>query len=99
MIDDKTINHISSLSRLNMNRAEKEKLKKDMEDIINYIGILNEIEVTETEPLPYIFSTSNVFREDVQKESQPVKAVVANAEERTENYFKVPRTIEAGNGK
>ncbi len=99
MIDDKTINHISRLSRLNMNRAEKEKLKKDMEDIINYIGILNEIEVTETEPLPYIFSTSNVFREDVKKESQPVKAVVANAEERTENYFKVPRTIEAGNGK
>lgn len=94
IIEDETIEYVSILAKLELSREEKEAAKKDMGRMLDYIDKLNELDTSKTEPMSHVFPVQNVFREDRVSDEVSREDVLANAPERTEDAFVVPKTIE-----
>ena len=92
-ISDETIEYVGILAKLELSDSEKEAAKADMEKMLYYIDTLNELDTTGIEPMSHVFGVSNVFREDVVTNGDDREEMLANAPQRTEDSFKVPRTI------
>ena len=62
--------------------------------MLDYIDQLNELDTEGTEPLSHIFSVSNVFREDIVENGDDRENLLANAPEKKNGAFVVPKTVE-----
>lgn len=92
-ISDETIEYVGILAKLELSEQEQEAAKADMERMLDYIDILNELDTSETEPMSHVFQVNNVFREDVVTNGDGSEETLANAPVRAEQSFKVPKTI------
>jgi len=92
-IDDETIDYVGILAKLELSPAEKEKAKKDMEQMLDYIDEMNELDTSGVEPMVHIFQTNNVFREDVVTNGDGHDDMLKNAPEVKDGAYKVPRTF------
>lgn len=93
VISDETIEYVGILAKLELNDAEKEQAKKDMGEMLDYIDKLNELDTSNVEPMSHVFPVSNVFREDVVTNGDGSAMTLANAPEKKDGGFKVPKTI------
>ena len=94
VISDETIEDVGILAKLELYDAEKEAAKKDMASMLDYIDKLNELDTNGVEPLSHVFPMHNVFREDVVTNEDGSVAALANAPERRDDAFVVPKTVE-----
>ena len=92
-IDDKKIEDLAHLARLEFNDSEKVAIKHDLEEIIKFCDKLNEVDVSNTEPLIYLSHEQNVLRTDMIKQGLPKAEVLKNAPESDSDYFKVPKVV------
>ena len=92
-ISDETIEYVGILAKLELSDSEKEAAKADMEKMLHYIDTLNELDTTGIEPMSHVFQVSNVFREDVVTNGDSREEMLANAPQRKDDSFEVPRTI------
>ena len=92
-ISDETIEYVGILAKLELSQKEKENARADMEKMLDYIDILNELDTEGVEPLSHVFPVYNVFREDVASQEDGSEDTLANAPVKKDNSFKVPRTI------
>jgi len=92
-ISDETIEYVGILAKLELSDEEKEAAKADMEKMLDYIDTLNELDTTGVEPMSHVFPVNNVFREDVVTNGDGRADTLANAPQRKEDTFEVPRTI------
>jgi aspartyl-tRNA(Asn)/glutamyl-tRNA(Gln) amidotransferase subunit C len=93
VIDDETIDYVGILAKLELNDEEKEKAKKDMARMLDYVDMLNELDTSGVEPMTHVFPVSNVFREDVVTNGDGSEDTLANAPEKKENQYVVPKTF------
>ena len=75
-------------------KEEKEQAKKDMQEMLDYIDQLNKLDTSKSQPMPYLFSMGNVFREDEAENKDCRDAMLKNAPREKEGQFQVPKTIE-----
>lgn len=93
VISDETIDYVGILAKLELNPEEKERAKKDMGEMLDYIDQLNELDTSGVEPMSHVFPVQNVFREDVVANGDGSRETLANAPEERNQGFVVPRTI------
>ena len=93
VISDETIDYVGILAKLELSDEEKEKAKKDMEEMLDYIDKLNELDTSDVEPMSHVFPVNNVFREVVVTIGDGTKQTIANAPEKKDVSFVVPKTI------
>ncbi len=93
VISDETIEYVGILAKLELSEAEKERAKKDMGEMLDYIDKLNELDTSEVEPMSHVFPVNNVFREDEVTNGDGREKTLANAPARKEDTFEVPKTI------
>lgn len=93
IISDETIEYVGILAKLELSGEEKERAKKDIGEMLDYIDKLNELDTSAVEPMSHVFPYHNVFREDVVNNGDGREKSLANAPERKEDSFVVPRTI------
>lgn len=93
-ISNETIDYVGILAKLELSETEKEEAKKDMETMLDYIDMLNNLNTDGVEPMSHVFDVTNVFREDVVVNGDDREAMLANAPAKKEGSFSVPRTIE-----
>lgn len=93
VISDETIEYVGILAKLELSDEEKERAKKDMGEMLDYIDKLNELDTTGVEPMSHVFPVNNVFREDVVTNGDGSEATLSNAPEKKDGGFKVPKTI------
>ncbi len=95
VISDETMEYVGILAKLELSDAKKKAAKKDMESMLDYIDKLNELDTSNVEPMSHVFPVQNVFREDVVvKNGDGGKDTLANAPERRDRAFVVPKTVE-----
>ena len=94
IISDETIEYVGILAKLELSPEEKEKAKKDMGNMLDYIDMLNELDTEGVEPMSHVFPVHNVFREDVVVNGDEHEKTLANAPAKKDNAFKVPKTVE-----
>ena len=93
IISDETIEYVGILAKLKLNEEEKERAKKDMGEMLDYIDKLNELDTAGIEPMSHVFPVQNVFREDVVTNGDGSEETLRNAPEEKDGGFKVPKTI------
>ena len=77
-----------------LSEEEKAAAKKDMESMLDYIDKLNELDTSGVEPMSHVFPVHNVFREDVVTNGDGGEDTLANAPERRDRAFVVPKTVD-----
>ena len=93
-ITDETIDYVGILAKLELSPEEKEQAKKDMTNMLDYVGKLNELDTEGVEPMSHTFSVHNVFREDVVVNGDDRENMLSNAPEKKDGAYKVPRTFD-----
>lgn len=93
-ITKKDVEHIALLSRLKLTEEEKETFVKQLSGILTHVEKLNEVSTNGIEPTSHVIKMQNVMRDDIVTGSLPIKKALANAPDRTEEFFKVPKIIE-----
>jgi len=89
-----TIDHISKLALLDITEEEKEKLSKELGDILNYFKKLDNLDTSNVEPMTHpIEGLKNVFREDIPWKSLSNEEALKNAQHKKDGYFKAPRVL------
>jgi aspartyl-tRNA(Asn)/glutamyl-tRNA(Gln) amidotransferase subunit C len=86
--------YVGILAKLKLSEEEKEAAKKDMERMLDYIDMLNDLDTEGVEPMSHVFPVQNVFREDVVTNGDDRAAILANAPAEKDGAFKVPKTVE-----
>lgn len=84
---------IAKLARLEFEENEIEKFQVELNDILGYIDILNEVDTSQVEPLTYINNVVNNFRKEEKLESISVGKALLNAPESAESAIIVPKVI------
>lgn len=92
--DESVINKVCQLAQLELAAEEKQEFTKQLEDIIRYVETINKLDTANVQPADHIVSLSNVFREDIAKESLSMEDVANIAPQFEKSHFVVPRIIE-----
>lgn len=92
-VSEETIEYVRSLAHLWLSEEEKVKAKEDMEKMLDYIDLLNELDTEGAEPMVHAFSGHNVFREDIVENENGRETVLMNAPQVKDGCFEVPKTV------
>jgi aspartyl-tRNA(Asn)/glutamyl-tRNA(Gln) amidotransferase subunit C len=93
LISDETIEYVGILAKLELSEEEKEQAKKDMGSMLDYIDKLNELDTEGVEPMSHVFPVHNVFRDDEVTNGDAREDMLANAPEKKEGTYMVPKTF------
>ena len=93
VITDETIEYVGILAKLELSDEEKEQSKKDLSDMLDYVGKLNELDTAGVEPMSHTFPISNVMREDVVTNGDDKENMLKNAPESNQDAYIVPNTF------
>jgi len=66
-INKETIKTLAYLSRIECTEEEQEALSKDLNKMVGYVSLLDEINTEEVLPCNQVVDLENVFREDERK--------------------------------
>ncbi len=93
MLTVSDVEHVARLASLSLTEEEKKLFCQQLGEILDFAGQLNEIDTEGVEPAFHSIPLTNIFREDRLHKSMEIELALANAPEREENYFKIPRII------
>jgi aspartyl-tRNA(Asn)/glutamyl-tRNA(Gln) amidotransferase subunit C len=97
-IDEAQVRKVAKLSRLELTDAEVAEFTGQLSAILDYVEKMNELDTTNVQPLAHCLPISNVLRQDIVKESLGTKKVLANAPQRDDEFFKVPKILDDSSG-
>ena len=90
----KDVEHVARLARLELSEADKERMRRELDSILSYIDKLRALDTEGVEPTAHAIPMTNVMRDDMPRPSLPQDVMLANAPERSGEFFRVPRIIE-----
>lgn len=97
-IDNKLLQKLAHLARIEISAEKETDLIKDMEQIINWVEKLDELDTSSVEPLMHMTAEKNVFREDEAKGDLTKEEALKNAPARHDDFFVVPKVLDKKNG-
>ena len=93
-ITTEQVRYVAALSKLKLNEDEQQRMIEDMASIIAFADQLNELETGEIKPTAQTLGLFNVFREDDSTPSYEREVMLANAPEKDDGCYLVPKLIE-----
>ena len=91
MITIKDVEHVAKLARLELTENEKEKFTKQLGDVLKHVDAMNEVDTSNVEPMAHAIDFVNVMREDVPNQEISKDALMSNAPDEENGFFKVPK--------
>ena len=92
-IDTDTIKYIANLAMIEISEEEEKKYSKDLEQILTYAEILDNMDTSKSREFNNPIRNVNRFREDKVKEPLDRELLIKNAKEVEAGMFKVPKVI------
>ncbi len=92
-ITNELVEHIAHLSRLEFNGADKDVIKKDLQNMIEFVDELNAVDTDGVEPLIFMSESINVLREDVAFNPITQEEALKNAAHHDSDYFKIAKVL------
>jgi aspartyl-tRNA(Asn)/glutamyl-tRNA(Gln) amidotransferase subunit C len=87
------VEQVAALARLKLSPQETEKFTKELTVILEYVDQLKSVDTEGVEPKDQFIKAENVFREDTVRPSLPREKALANAPDKDEEFFRVPKVI------
>lgn len=92
-MNDALLDKLAHLARLDIEPAEREGLKQDLQRMISFVEKLQELDSGGAEPQLHMTSEVNVLRQDVVQGSVSREQALKNAPDTDGIFFKVPKVI------
>jgi len=92
-IDKDLISRLEKLAQLDLSLEEKQRLEKDLNNILNMIDKMNELDTSNVEPLRHISPEVNQLRADKVEHQVTREEGLQNAPHHDGTHFKVPKVI------
>lgn len=93
-VTKKDVEYIAGLAQLSLDKETKERLVREMDEILGYIDKLNELDTSDIEPTMHALEMTNVYRDDAAGESLARDTALMNAPQTDGEYFLVPRILD-----
>lgn len=98
MMDREQVHHVAFLARLELSPEEEERFTQQLGDILTYVEQLQELDTEGVEPTFHALNVEQIARPDQWEPWENLEAILSNAPERSDQFFKVPRILEAEEG-
>lgn len=85
---------VSHLAQLQLSEADLSIMTRHLDSIVAYVNQLQQVDTDGVEPLSHALPIHNVFREDEARASLTAASALANAPQRSGDYFAVPAVFE-----
>ena len=93
-IDKQLISKLEELARLELTAAERESLRRDLNEILGMVEKLQELELDEVQPLIYVNDTCTGPRPDRISGQVSREDALKNAPQTDGEFFLVPKVID-----
>ncbi len=92
-IDEALVRHVGKLSRIALSDAEVALFGAQLAEILAYVDKLQQLDTTDVEPMAHALEMRNVLQEDRLHESLSAEQALANAPDRHDDLFQVPKVL------
>jgi len=87
-IDEKLVDNVAMLARLKID--DKEKFIKEMQKIVDYFQVLEEVDTKDVEPMYTPIENNVKLRKEDSRNFEDVEEIRKNFPSREGNYLKIP---------
>ncbi len=88
------VRKVARLSRIAVPEERLEELAGELNGIMGWIDLLNEVDIEGVEPMTSVVETSLPMREDVVTDGNKQAEILANAPRTEDGFFIVPKAVE-----
>jgi len=90
-IDEKLLIRLEKLSNIDLKDSEKELIKNDLNDLLKYMEILENVDTEGIEEMVSpIKVNSSILRQDQVKKFENIEDIIKNFPERKDNLLRIP---------
>ena len=93
-LDEATVARIARLARIAVPDDELQPLAGELSHILEWIEQLNEVDTEDVAPMTSVVAMKLAWREDRVTDGGRPEDILANAPERQDGYFVVPKVVE-----
>lgn len=96
----KDVEYVAALANLQLSSAERERMEKDLNSILDYIDMLSAVDTSNVDPMAQVQSVSETgtasdpLRADELRPCLPRELALKNAPQSDGSFFRVPKVIE-----
>ncbi|HOP34622.1 MAG TPA: Asp-tRNA(Asn)/Glu-tRNA(Gln) amidotransferase subunit GatC, partial [Defluviitoga tunisiensis] len=90
-IDEKLLKRLEKLSNIDLKESEKELIKNDLNDLLKYMEILENVDTEGIEEMVSPIKINNsILRQDQVKTFENIEDIIKNFPERKDNLLRIP---------
>ena len=93
-LDKATVAKIAHLARIKVPEADQEHLAGELSKILDFVEQLREVDTEGVAPMSSVVDTKLRWRADVVSDGGYRDDILANAPDRAEGFFSVPKVVE-----
>lgn len=93
-VDENMVRRIANLARIGVDDAELPGLAKELSAILGFVEQLSEVDTEAVQPLTSAVATTMRLRVDEVTDGGYPQDVLANAPDKDDDYFAVPKVVE-----
>jgi aspartyl-tRNA(Asn)/glutamyl-tRNA(Gln) amidotransferase subunit C len=88
------VEYVAELARIKLSPEEVATFQSQLALVLEHVAKLNEVDVSQVEPMAHSFPSYNVFREDELQPSLDREAALSNAPHQAQGLFIVTKVVE-----
>ena len=85
--------HIANLADLKIDDAEIDKYIENLDDILDYVKVLETAPISDLGETIGAINSANVFRKDEVQKFDNVEGLLSNAKDIERNMYKIPKVL------
>jgi aspartyl-tRNA(Asn)/glutamyl-tRNA(Gln) amidotransferase subunit C len=93
-VDKKEVEYVAMLARIELSEEEKELYSEQLSTILAFFDRLKEVDTENVQPTSHVVDLVNAYRSDQARPGPGVEAVLQNAPERADRFFRVPKILD-----
>jgi aspartyl-tRNA(Asn)/glutamyl-tRNA(Gln) amidotransferase subunit C len=93
-VDRATVQNIARLARITVSDDEAARFEGELSGIIEWVEQLEEVDTDGVEPMTRVVEMAMTQRDDQVNDGGIADDIVANAPEKTDHFFVVPKVVE-----
>ena len=87
------VESMATLARLELSDKESDEYTLQINDFLEYAGILEKLPTEQVIPTIHAIPLANVLREDIVQPSMPQHQMLSSAPDAENGFFKVPKIV------
>lgn len=93
-INDELIERLSRLAKLEFNAVEREEIISDLQQMLSFVGGLDQLDLGETETLLNVVASNDRLRPDEVQKLNDKNDILSGSPGEDTDFFSVPKVIE-----